>query len=126
MDHAIDRLHQAVLAAREGEAAGSRTAKLLAEGIAKMAKKVAEEAVEVGLDAVRGDREQVIRESADLMYNLVVLWTEAGIAPEDVWAVMVRREQLYGIAEKLAKPKPATPKPATPKDAPPKPSAAAS
>jgi phosphoribosyl-ATP pyrophosphohydrolase len=103
MDHAIDRLHLAVLGARDGEAAGSRTAKLLAEGIAKMAKKVAEEAVEVGLDAVRGDREQVIRESADLMYNLVVLWTEAGVTPAHVWAEMERREQLYGIAEKLAK-----------------------
>jgi phosphoribosyl-ATP pyrophosphohydrolase len=115
MTHAIDRLHLAVLAARDGEAAGSRTAKLLAEGIAKMAKKVAEEAVEIGLDAVRGDREQVIRESADLMYNLVVLWTELGINPEDVWAEMERREQLYGIAEKLAKIKPASSKPPTDK-----------
>jgi phosphoribosyl-ATP pyrophosphohydrolase len=109
MTHAIDRLNQAVLAAREGEAAGSRTAKLLTEGITKMAKKVAEEAVEVGLDAVRGDRSQVIRESADLIYNLVVLWTEAGVTPEDVWTEMERREQLYGIAEKLAKPKSAAP-----------------
>lgn len=103
MTHAIDRLQEAVLAARGGNPAESRTAKLLAEGIAKMAKKLAEEAVEVGLDAVSGDRNQVVRESADLIYNLVVLWTELGISPEDVWREMERREALYGIAEKLAK-----------------------
>lgn len=103
MTHAIDRLHDAVRAARGGNPAESRTSKLLNEGIAKMAKKVAEEAVEIGLDAVRGDMPQVVRESADLIYNLVVLWTEAGICPEDVWREMERREALYGIAEKLAK-----------------------
>jgi phosphoribosyl-ATP pyrophosphohydrolase len=103
MTHAIDRLHEAVQAARGGNPAESRTSKLLNEGIAKMAKKVAEEAVEIGLDAVRGDTVQVVRESADLIYNLVVLWTEAGVSPDDVWREMERREQLYGIAEKLAK-----------------------
>ena len=68
-----------------------------------MAKKLAEEAFEVGLEAVQGDRRRTILESADLIYNLVVLWSEMGIAPEDVWREMDRREQLYGIAEKLPK-----------------------
>lgn len=103
MAEAIERLHEAVLEARGADPIHSRTAKLVAEGIAKMAKKLAEEAVEVGIDAVRGDRQQVVRESADLIYNLVVLWTEAKIEPKDVWREMERREQLYGIAEKLAK-----------------------
>lgn len=103
MVDSVVRLHQAVLAARGRDPAFSRTAKLVSEGLAKMAKKLAEEAVEVGLDAVQGNREAVILESADLFYNLVVLWTEIGIAPEDVWREMDRREQLYGIAEKLPK-----------------------
>jgi len=68
-----------------------------------MAKKVAEEAVELGLEAVQGHREATIRESADLIYNLVVLWTAMGIAPEEIWGELDRREQLYGIAEKLPK-----------------------
>lgn len=72
-----------------------------------MAKKVAEEAVEVGLEAVQGDRGRTILESADLIYNLVVLWSEIGIAPDDVWREIDRREQLYGIAEKLPKNRPA-------------------
>jgi phosphoribosyl-ATP pyrophosphohydrolase len=103
MADSLTRLYDAVVAAREGDPAQSRTAKLLRQGKAKMAKKLAEEAVEVLLDAMSGNREAVIRESADLIYNLTVLWVEAGVKPEDVWAEMDRRERMMGIAEKLPK-----------------------
>jgi phosphoribosyl-ATP pyrophosphohydrolase len=103
MNDSITRLYDAVLAVRGCDPATSRTAKLMADGIPKMAKKVAEEAVEVGLDAVSGNREAVILESADLIYNLAVLWVEIGITPDEVWCEMDRRENLYGIAEKLQK-----------------------
>jgi phosphoribosyl-ATP pyrophosphohydrolase len=75
----------------------------LRAGRAKMAKKLAEEAVEVVIDAMHGDRESVIKESADLIYNLVVLWIASGIKPEDVWKEMDRRERLFGIAEEVPK-----------------------
>ena len=81
----------------------SRTAKLMRAGRSKMAKKLAEEAIEVVIDAMNGDREAVVRESADLLYNLVVLWAEAGVRPQDVFAEMARRERLFGLAEKLPK-----------------------
>jgi phosphoribosyl-ATP pyrophosphohydrolase len=68
-----------------------------------MAKKLAEEAVEVVIDAMTGQNEAVIKESADLLYNLTVLWVATGIQPKDVWAEMNRRERLFGIAEKLPK-----------------------
>jgi len=68
-----------------------------------MAKKLAEEAVEVVIDAMNGDRDAVVKESADLIYNLVVLWVSSGIRPEDVWREMDRRERLLGIAEKVPK-----------------------
>jgi phosphoribosyl-ATP pyrophosphohydrolase len=68
-----------------------------------MAKKLAEEAIEVVIDAVNGNSDAVIRESADLLYNLTVLWASAGVRPEDVWREMERREDLLGIAEKLPK-----------------------
>jgi phosphoribosyl-ATP pyrophosphohydrolase len=103
MTDSITRLHQAVLAAQGGDPALSRTAKLLQAGRAKMAKKLAEEAVEVVIDAMNGQRDAVIRESADLIYNLVVLWVSAGILPQDVWDEMERRERLLGMAEKLPK-----------------------
>ena len=60
-------------------------------------------AVEVGIEAVQNNRPAVVRESADLIYNLVVLWSELGITPGEIWREMDRREELYGIAEKLPK-----------------------
>lgn len=103
MADSIARLHDAVLAARDADPAKSRTAKLLQAGRAKMAKKLAEEAVEVVIDAMHGHPDAVVRESADLLYNLVVLWVHAGVSPDDVWDEMRRRERLFGIAEKLPK-----------------------
>jgi len=103
MTDSITRLYQAVLSCRHDDPSTSRTARLLRAGRSKMAKKLAEEAVEVVIDAMHGDRFAVTKESADLLYNLVVLWVAAGIRPEDVWKEMDRRERLLGIAEKVPK-----------------------
>ena len=103
MSDSLDRLYQAVLAARTADPAISRTARLLRAGKGKMAKKLAEEAVEVVIDTMHGNNDAVVRESADLVYNLMVLWVAAGIHPKDVWAEMDRRERLFGIAEKVPK-----------------------
>ena len=103
MSDSIERLYRAVLAAKDLDPSRSRTAKLFQRGTAKMAKKVAEEAIEVAIDAVSGDAQAVVRESADLIYNLTVLWAEIGVRPDDVWREMQRRELLLGIAEKLPK-----------------------
>ena len=103
MSDSLDRLYQAVIAARDLDPATSRTARLFQRGPAKMAKKLAEEAIEVVIDAVNGKTDAVVRESADLLYNLTVLWASAGVKPEDVWHEMERRELMLGIAEKLPK-----------------------
>src|SRR5437016_11862666 len=101
MTDSVERLYEGVIAAKHGDPATSKTARLLRSGRAKMAKKLAEEAIEVVIDAVDGNSEAVIKESADLVYNLVVLWVAAGIEPRQVWTELERREQLFGIAEKL-------------------------
>jgi phosphoribosyl-ATP pyrophosphohydrolase len=103
MSDSLDRLHQAVMAARTADPASSRTARLLRAGRSKMAKKLVEEAVEVAIDTMHDDSDAVVRESADLLYNLAVLWVAAGIHPKDIWMEMERRERLLGIAEKLPK-----------------------
>ena len=103
MDDSLGRLYQQVIEAKSADPNLSRTAKLMRSGRAKMAKKLAEEAIEVVIDAMNGDREAVVRESSDLLYNLVVLWAEAGVRPQDVFAEMARRERLFGLAEKLPK-----------------------
>jgi phosphoribosyl-ATP pyrophosphohydrolase len=103
MSDSIRRLYDGVRAARGQDPTRSRTARLLQAGPLKIAKKVAEEAAEVALECAAGNQEEVVRESADLLYHLVVLWEEAGVQPKDIWAEMDRREKLYGIAEKIQK-----------------------
>jgi phosphoribosyl-ATP pyrophosphohydrolase len=103
MSDSLERLYQAVIVAKDLDPATSRTARLFQRGPAKMAKKLAEEAIEVVIDAVNGKTDAVVRESADLLYNLTVLWASAGVKPEDVWNEMARREHMLGIAEKLPK-----------------------
>ncbi|KRQ00222.1 MULTISPECIES: phosphoribosyl-ATP diphosphatase [Bradyrhizobium] len=114
MSDSLERLYLAVLAARDLDPATSRTARLFQRGPSKMAKKLAEEAIEVVIDAVNGDAKAVVRESADLLYNLTVLWASAGVRPEDVWREMSRREDMLGIAEKLPKSPMKLPKVASP------------
>jgi len=103
MSDSLERLYRAVLAAKDLDPATSRTARLYQRGSAKMAKKLAEEAIEVAIDAVNGDSDAVVRESADLLYNLTVLWAAAGVRPADIWREMERREHLLGMAEKMPK-----------------------
>jgi len=104
MSDPIERLYAAVAARKGAPAGSSRTAKLLATGTPKIAQKLGEEAVEVAIDAAIGNREGVVLESCDLLYNLAVLWVHLGITPKEIWAEMTRREAMMGMAEKLPKP----------------------
>ena len=81
----------------------ARTERLVMAGEPKMAQKIVEEAGEVAVAAVVKDRAEVVRESADLIYHVTVLWAQLGIRPEEIWAEMAVREGIYGLAEKRAK-----------------------
>jgi len=98
----MDRLFAAL--DRVSWAANPRTARLLVSGLRKKSQKVVEEAAEVALEAIRKRADPTVRESADLLYHLVVLWHECGIDPGQVWAEMRERTDRCGIAEKLPKP----------------------
>jgi phosphoribosyl-ATP pyrophosphohydrolase len=103
MQPRLERLYASVLSHGSDGTRFPRTAKLLRSGKAHLAKKLAEEAVEVALDVVDGDRAAVISESADLLYQLIVLWAALGIWPAEIWEEMDRRETMLGLAEKLPK-----------------------
>ena len=75
-----------------------RTHKLLGSGVPKMAQKLVEEAAEAAIEAVQDQRETFVQESADLLFNLAVLWQALDIKPGDIWAEMDRRESLFGLA----------------------------
>lgn len=103
MAHPIKKLYTAVQSEREADPEKSATAKLFASGRMKIAKKVVEEAAEVSLACVMDDRDEIVREAADLVYNLVVLLAESGVDPDEVWDEMARREAMMGLAGKLPK-----------------------
>jgi phosphoribosyl-ATP pyrophosphohydrolase len=97
---ALARLWQTVEARRGASPDGSYTAKLLASGPAGVARKFGEESLEAMIEAVKGDTAALTRESADLLYHLLVLWAAAGLSPDDVSAELTRREGTSGIVEK--------------------------
>ena len=91
----------AVIESRKGaDPQSSYTARLFDRGRAKIAQKVGEEAVETVIEALRDDRAALVAESADLLYHLLVLWADAGIAPEDVWTALAAREGASGLSPK--------------------------
>ncbi|CAK0758626.1 Phosphoribosyl-ATP pyrophosphatase [Azospirillaceae bacterium] len=99
----LERLYQTVLSRRGSDPASSYTAKLFSRGTAKIAQKVGEEAVEAVIEAMRGDSAKLADESADLLYHLLVLWADAGLAPADVYARLTAREGTSGVDEKKAR-----------------------
>jgi phosphoribosyl-ATP pyrophosphohydrolase len=101
----LDRLFAVVESRRGTDPDLSHSARLMARGTAKVAQKFGEEAVECLIEAVRGDRAGLIGESADVLYHLLILWADAGIRAEEVWAELQRREGISGIAEKASRPK---------------------
>lgn len=81
----------------------SYTAKLLAGGPAKPAKKLGEEAVEAAIAAVQGDRAGLVGEAADVLYHLLVVLKAAEIPLDEVMAELERRTAQSGLAEKAAR-----------------------
>jgi phosphoribosyl-ATP pyrophosphohydrolase len=100
----LDRLWQTIESRRGADPALSHSARLLSRGTSKVAQKFGEEAVECVIEAVQGaNRAGLIAESADVLYHLLVVWVDAGVRPEDVWAELTRREGTSGIAEKASR-----------------------
>jgi phosphoribosyl-ATP pyrophosphohydrolase len=99
----IERLYGVIESRRGADAGTSYTASLFAQGTEHIARKGGEEALELVLEAVRRDKDKAVLESADLIYHLLVLWADQGIAPAEVWAELARREGTSGIAEKQSR-----------------------
>ncbi len=100
---ALERLFAVIEDRKGGDASQSYTARLLADGADRIAQKLGEEAVETVIAGVNRDRAAVITESADLLYHLLVLWAATGVAPDDVWAELARREGRSGLDEKAGR-----------------------
>jgi phosphoribosyl-ATP pyrophosphohydrolase len=103
--HPIDRLFETIAARKGGNAKRSYTAQLLKRGTAQCAKKLGEEGVEAALAAVAGTKKELIDESADVLYHLLVVWAARRIKPKAVYDVLDARRARSGLAEKKARKK---------------------
>lgn len=101
----LNRLYDVVQSRKGTDPSVSHSARLLSRGTYKIAQKFGEEAVECLIEAVAGRKDLMIGESADVLYHLIVLWVDAGITPDQVWAELQRREGTSGIAEKASRSK---------------------
>ncbi|MDX2221900.1 MAG: phosphoribosyl-ATP diphosphatase [Rhodospirillaceae bacterium] len=81
----------------------SYTARLYAKGPRKIAQKLGEEAIEATIAAVAQGKDELVNESADLLYHLLVLWAAKGVAPAEVWAEIEKRFGTSGLAVKEAR-----------------------
>ena len=101
----LDQLYSVIQNRKGDNPENSYTAKLLSQGMPKIAQKVGEEAVEVITAALVENENKVIKESADLLYHLLVLWAQKDVTPEKVWNELRRREKTSGILEKTSRQK---------------------
>lgn len=100
---ALDRLAATIAARKGADPDTSWTARLLAAGPEKAAKKFGEEAVEAVIEAIRGDRDRLVSEAADTLYHLLVMLAARDITLAEVEAELARREGTSGLAEKAAR-----------------------
>lgn len=103
-DFTLHDLEKRVQARARAPADTSYTRKLLDQGVAGCAKKLGEEAIETVIAAVGEDRGRLIRETADLIYHLLVVLAARGVAFADVEAELARRTQQSGLEEKASRP----------------------
>ena len=101
--NALERLAATIEARKGADVGESWTAKLLAKGPEKCAEKFGEEAVEAIIEAVKGDREALTGEAADVLYHLLVMLASRDVSLADVLAELERREGVSGIAEKAGR-----------------------
>jgi phosphoribosyl-ATP pyrophosphohydrolase len=99
----LDRLYAVVVSRRDADPTVSHSARLLSRGTAKVAQKFGEESVECLIEAVAGNVDALISESADVLYHMLVMWVDAGVRPDDVWTELHRREGVSGISEKASR-----------------------
>ena len=99
----LDRLAATIAARKGADPDGSWTARLLSKGPEKCAEKFGEEAIEAIIEAVKGDRDRLTSEAADVLYHLLVMLAARDVPLTDVLAELDRRDGVSGVAEKAAR-----------------------
>ena len=95
----LNRLWTIIDSRKVADPALSHSARLLAKGTPQVVQKLGEEFVECLIESVAGNRDGLMRESADVLYHLLVTWVNAGLRPEEVWAELEQREKVSQMSE---------------------------
>ncbi len=103
MANTLSQLQNIIRERRIADPALSYVAKLFSRGREKIAQKVGEEATETVIAAMQGDPAKLTSEAADLIFHLLILLEEGGVAIEQVYAELERREGMSGLAEKASR-----------------------
>lgn len=101
----LQRLSETLLARRNADPSTSYSAKLMANGPDAILKKIGEECAELIMAAKDGKKLNIVWESTDVIYHVMVLLAFNGLSIEDVYQEMRRREGISGIDEKKAREK---------------------
>ena len=99
----LDELEAIIATRAKASPEDSWTAKLLAQGRDKVAEKLGEEAIETVIEAVKGNKEGLTSEAADLLFHLLVVLYANEVNIADVMAELERRQFRSGIAEKASR-----------------------
>ena len=99
----LDDLYSIIEGRKSSDPSSSWTAQLLAKGPEKCAEKFGEEAIEAIIEAVKGDRDRLTSEAADVLYHLLVMLAARDVSLTDVMAELERRQAQSGLAEKAAR-----------------------
>ncbi len=100
----LHRLSQTIAERRHASPEESYVAKLMEKGKKKIAQKIGEEGVEVALALMQEKKDNIVSESADLLFHLLVAWEHAGVTAEEVAAELAKREGKSGLTEKRSRP----------------------
>jgi len=104
-DDIIQSVYKVILERKANPSENSYTASLMAKGIDKILKKVGEEATELIIAGKGGERQEIVHETADLIFHTLVLLAFHGIDPEEIYAELRRRFGVSGLDEKSSREK---------------------
>ena len=99
----LGRLEQTIASRRAASPDESYVARLNAKGLPKIAQKLGEEATEAVIAALSGSNEELVSESADLLFHLLILLDAKGVSLDHVLGELERREGLSGLEEKASR-----------------------
>jgi len=103
-DGILQAVYDVILDRKHNPSENSYTTALMHKGIDKILKKIGEEATEVVIAAKGGKREEIVYETSDLVFHLLVLLGYCDIPPEEIFAELRRRFGMSGIEEKNSRP----------------------